>query len=106
MVSENIGYSHRWFKMNACVGYFDTDDSDSRIYGYEQGVLYTYSYKSFYGEGIRYAFSIRADIGRHLMLIAHLSTVDYFDRDHISSSYQQIDRSSQTDLELQVRWRF
>ena len=106
MISENIGYTHRWLKMNACVGYFDTDDSDSRIYGYEQGVLYTYSYKSFYGEGIRYALSVRADLGRHLMLIAHLSTVNYFDRNHISSSYQQIDRSSQTDLELQARWRF
>lgn len=106
MVTQNISYAHRWLRINACVGYFDTDDSDSSVYGFDQGVLYSYSYKSFYGEGIRYACSVRADIGRQLMVIAHVSTVDYFDRDHISSGYQQIDHSSQTDLELQVRWRF
>ena len=29
-----------------------------------------------------------------------------FDRDKIGSSYQQINQSSQTDLEMQLRWRF
>ena len=92
--------------MSASLGYFHTDDSESSIYAYEQGTLYGYSFASYYGEGIKYSFTARADIGSHLMVIARLSTADYFDRDHISSGYQQIDRSSKTDLQLQVRWRF
>jgi hypothetical protein len=106
MVTQNIGYAHRWLRVNATVGYFDTDDYESRVYGYEQGVLYTYSYRSYDGEGIRWSIAARADLGRHAMLMAHLSTTNYFDRDHISSSLQQIDHSSKTDLELQLRWKF
>ena len=44
-----------------------------------------------------------ADMGQRWMLIAKLSVTDYFDRDHISSGLQQIDRSSKADLEFQLR---
>ena len=40
------------------------------------------------------------------MVIARLSYNNYFDRDHISSGLQQIDASHQTDLEMQIRWKF
>ena len=106
LVAEQAGFTCRWLKLSASLGYFHTDDSESSIYAYEQGTLYGYSFASYYGEGIKYSFTARADIGSHLMVIARLSTADYFDRDHISSGYQQIDRSSKTDLQLQVRWRF
>lgn len=106
MVSENISWHHRWLRVNGTVGYFHTDDYDSRVYTYERGVLYTFSFPSFYGEGIRYALSARADIGKKLMLIAKVGTTDYFDRAVISSGLQQINRSSKTDVELQLRWKF
>ncbi len=106
MVAQNIGYTHNWLRINATIGYFDTDDYESRVYGYEQGVLYSYSYLSYYGEGIRWSVAARATLGRNLTLIVHLSTTDYFDRSHISSSLQQIDHSSKTDLELQLQWKF
>ena len=106
MLSENIGYSHRWLTLNASIGYFNTDDYDSRVYTYERGTLYNFSFPSFSGEGIRYALNIRADISANLMLIAKLGTTDYFDRSCISSGLQQIDHSAQTDLDLQLRWRF
>ena len=106
MASAQGGYSHRWLKVSASVGYFDTDDTESRVYGYESGPLYSYGFRSYDGEGLRYAFTARADLGSRLMVLAHLSTVDYLDRDHISTGYQRIDRSSKTDLNLQLRWRF
>lgn len=106
MVAQNIGYTQNWLRINATIGYFDTDDYESRVYGYEQGVLYSYSYLSYYGEGIRWSVAARATLRSNLTLIAHLSTTDYFDRSHISSSLQQIDHSSKTDLELQLQWKF
>ena len=59
-----------------------------------------------YGEGIRYWLMARANIGRRLLLTAKVGVTDYFDRSTIGSSYQQIDASSQTDLDLQIRWKF
>ena len=48
----------------------------------------------------------RANIGSRLMLTAKLGNTNYFDRSTIGSSYQLINHSSQTDLDLQVRWKF
>ncbi len=95
-----------WLDVNASVGYFHTDDYNSRLYTYERGMLYTFNFPAFYGKGIRYALLARADFSSRLMLMARLAVTDYFDRDHISSGLQQINRSSMTDLELQLRWKF
>lgn len=105
MISENVAYTHDWLRLNAGVGYFDTDSSNSRVYLYENGPLYTYSMQQFYGEGIRYWMMLRASIGRKLTFTAKIGFTDYFDRVKISSDNQQIDQSSQTDLDIQVRWR-
>ena len=107
MVSEHIGWEWKWKKLlKGCLGYFHTSDFASRIYAYEPGLLYQMSFGSYYGEGIRYALVARSEIGSHLLLIAKLGTTDYFDRSHISSGLQEISRSSQTDLEIQVKWKW
>ena len=106
MVSESLGMTLNWLRLNGGIGYFHTDSYDSRVYLYEQGPLYNYSFTQFYGEGIRYWLMARANIGQRLMLTAKLGITNYFDRSTIGSSYQQIDASSQTDLDLQVRWKF
>ena len=48
----------------------------------------------------------RANIGKRLMITAKIGTVNYFDRSAIGTGYQQIDASSQNDLDLQLRWKF
>lgn len=110
MVSEHIGWEWKWKQLKGtlrgCLSYFHTSDFASRIYAYEPGLLYQMSFGSYYGEGIRYALVARSEIGSHLLLIAKLGTTDYFDRSHISSGLQEISRSSQTDLEIQVKWKW
>ena len=105
MISENVAYTYRWLRLNAGVGYFNTDSYNSRVYLYENGPLYTYQMQQFYGEGLRYWLMLRANVGRKLTLTAKLGSTSYFDRDKISSSYQQIDQSSMTDLDIQIRWK-
>ena len=75
------------------------------MYLYEQGPLYTYSMAQFYGEGIRYWLMAKANIGKRLMLTAKVGVTNYFDRSVIGSSYQQVNGSSLTDLDLQLRWK-
>ncbi|MBR0166287.1 MAG: helix-hairpin-helix domain-containing protein [Prevotella sp.] len=106
MVSESLSYTYRWLRLNAGIGYFHTDSYDSRVYLYERGPLYTYSISSFYGEGIRYWLMARVNIGQRLMLTAKVGVTDYFDRTTIGSGYQQVDASSLTDMDVQVRWKF
>ena len=105
MISENVAYTHHWLRLNAGVGYFNTDSYNSRVYLYENGPLYTYSMQQFYGKGMRYCLMLRVNAGRNLTLTAKLGVTTYFDRNKISSGYQQIDQSNQTDLDIQVRWK-
>ncbi len=105
MASQLVGFRHRWLKVNASLAYFHTDGYASRIYAYEPALLYGISFANYYGEGIRYAVTLRADIGKHLMLTGKIGTTDYFDRSRISSGLQEISQSSQTDLEVQIRWK-
>jgi hypothetical protein len=92
--------------VSACCGYFHTDDYDSRIYTYERGMLYTFNFPAFYGQGLRYLFLASAKPSSRLVLQARLATINYFDRSTMGSGLQQINHSSATDLDLQVRWSF
>ena len=104
MLNENIGYQLHRLRLSGSFGYFHTSDYTSRIYAYEPGLLYQMCFGSYYGEGIRYTMVGRTEIGKHLLVIAKWGTTDFFDRNHISSGLQTISRSSQSDVEVQIRW--
>ena len=93
MLSGNLAYTYHWFRMNAGVGYFNTDSYNSRVYLYENGPLYTYSMQQLYGEGMRYWLMLRANLGKHFMLTAKVGVTNCFDR------------KDKTDIDLQLRMK-
>ena len=106
MLSQSVLYKYHWINAAASIGYFHTDDYQSRVYTYERGVMYNFSFPAFSGEGIRYSFNLRTDINKNIMMIARVGTTDYLDRSVISNGPQQIHGSSQTDIDLQLRYKF
>ena len=106
MVSQSLGYTYRWLRLNGGAGYFHTEGYDSRVYLYEQGPLYTYSMSQFQGRGLRGWLMVRAAVGKALALTGKMGWTRYFDREVIGTGYQQVDGSSMTDLDVQVRWKF
>lgn len=106
MASGHATIAWQWLQAQLTAGYFNTDGYDSRIYTYERGLLYNFSYPMFYGRGMRSALFVRAQAGKQLLIIAKAASTRYFDRDKISSGLQQINGSSMTDVELQLRWKF
>jgi hypothetical protein len=105
MVSGQGQWQCRWLKAQANVGWFCTDDYDSRLYQYESSVLYDFGFPMYYGRGMRYSVMVRADLGQRLTATAKMGTTHYFDRSSIGSGLQQVDRSSLTDLLLQIRYK-
>lgn len=103
MISQQALWQWKFLETKAFVGWFHTDDYDSRLYQYEPSVLYDYSFPAFYGHGIRYSLMTQAKIGTHFAVSAKLGVTNYFDRSVISSGLQQINASSMTDLLLQLR---
>ncbi len=103
MMTENATYRYGPLRLQATLGFFHTDDYSSRVYVYEPGPLYQFSFPSFYGEGLRWALSVRADVGSRTMMMAKLGSTRYFDRDSMGSGLQQVMGRSMTDLEVQLR---
>lgn len=107
MVSQSAGYKYgERLECNAGVGYFQTQDYDSRIYTYERGMLYDFSFPMFYGKGMRFFLHLRTKPIKNLQLICKVATTKYFDRYKISSGHQEINDSKKTDLEIQAKWKF
>lgn len=107
MVSGNGGWKPLvWLQLSSWIVYFHTDDYNSRVYTYERGMLYSFSFPAYYGKGVRYALWAKAQVNKHLSLTAKIGTTDYLDRDHISSGLQEIQQSAMTDLEMQLKWNF
>ena len=94
MLSQTLGYVWRRLRLNGGLGYFRTDSYDSRIYLYESGPLYNYGFSQYSGEGFRYWLMSHVEIGRHLIVTAKWGATNRFDR------------PSQSDIDLQVRWKF
>ena len=106
MASEAFAYRYRWLRLQASIGYFYTSDYDSRVYALEPGMLYTMSFGSYFGEGIRCAILAKVDVGSHWLMACKWAMTQYFDRNHISSGLQQINGSCQSDLEVQLKWKW
>lgn len=106
MIGENVGLRLGWIDISLFAGYFNTDGYDSRLYTYERGLMYSFSSSAYYGHGVRGSLMARANVGGRLTLLAKCGVTAYFDRSVISSSYQQVDASSMTDIDVQASWRF
>ena len=107
-VSQSIGWkpSAVPIQFDTHVAWFSTDGYASRISSYEKNILYAFYMPSFYGKGIRLAFTFRWDINRHLSLSAKLGHTYYADRDKIGTDTEEIDGNQKTDLSALLRWKF
>lgn len=84
---------------------FDTDDYESRIYTYENDVLYGYSIPAFYGKGIRVYLLGKWQPLKALTLYARIGSTIYTDRDEIGSGLSLIEGYHKTDVKVEVVWK-
>lgn len=85
---------------------FSTDTYNTRIYAYENDLLYAYSIANIYGEGQRvYAMVQYSPTGWLDTWIKYGHTV-YTDRDTIGSGNEAIEGNRRSELRLQVRFKW
>lgn len=108
MIAQSAGWKPEKLpvQMDFYLAYFHTDDYYTRISSYEKNILYAFYMPSFYGEGIRLAFSLRWNLLRNLSLSAKLAHSYYMDRNTIGTDTEQIDGHHKTDLYALLIWKF
>jgi len=87
-----------WFR----VCYFEAMDYDSRLYAYENDVLYDFTSFMYYGKGIRGILMLSWSPLAWIDTWVRFSTVLYSDR-KVGSGSEQIDGNRMNELEFQVR---
>ncbi|MCW3805130.1 helix-hairpin-helix domain-containing protein [Plebeiibacterium marinum] len=82
---------------------FATDDYNSRIYTYENDVLYTFSIPAFYDEGSRVYFTGRYQLTDRIKLWIKAGHTWYPNKKEIGSGLQTISGNSRTNLKIQLQ---
>lgn len=92
--------------VQARVAHFDTDDYYSRIYVYEPDVLYSFSVPARSGNGVLGLLNVGWDITSNMQCWGRLMFVHRRDADTIGSGYEMVNSDSETEVKLQLRYRF
>lgn len=94
------------FSANIRLQYFQTDDYNSRLYAYENDVLYSYSIPVFYDKGYRYYLNVNYDVNRKLSIWARIAQTINPDKATIGSGLDEIQGNRKTEVKLQGIYRF
>ncbi len=82
---------------------FDTDSYLSRIYSYENDLLYSFSFPSYYLKGSRTYLMLKYSLNKRLDSWFKISRTFYNNTNKIGTSLNQIDGNTKTDISLQLR---
>ncbi len=95
------------FTVTARYAVFDTKSFNSRIYTYENDVLYGYSVPALYYKGQRAYFIVNWDVTRNFEIWVRVAATIYDNQKVISAgSLNEINGSAKTELKLQARLKF
>lgn len=86
--------------------YFETDGYNSRLYAYENDVLYSFSIPVFYDKGYRYYINLNYEISKRFSFWLKWSQTLYKGKTLIGSGLDEINGNRKTEIKLQVQYKF
>ncbi len=96
---KNLGFNLR-------VQYFKVDTYDSRVYSFENDVLYGYSIPSFSGERYRYYLNLNYTMSHRMEIWMRIAQTHYRGQDSIGSGSDEIFGNHKSEVKLQVMYKF
>ncbi|TMI66081.1 MAG: helix-hairpin-helix domain-containing protein [Bacteroidetes bacterium] len=90
------------FAGNIRLQYFETDDYDSRLYAYENDILYSYSIPVFYDKGFRYYLNLSYNLGRRTTFWLRWAQSIYDGKTSIGSGLDEIPGNQKSEFKAQV----
>lgn len=93
----------RSFSVNGRLAYFSTDGYNSRLYAYENDLLYTFAVPALYNKGIRAYLNFQKDLGRKLTFWLKLAVTRQQAQNSGDGSTEE---AFKKELKFQVRYHF
>ena len=94
------------FSANLRLQYFETDGFDSRIYAFENDVLYGFSIPAFFNKGFRYYTNINYDFSKKFSVWIRLARLEYLNQKVVGSGLDEIPANHRTEARVQILWKF
>lgn len=91
---------------NLRLQYFETEGYDSRVYAYENDVLYGYSIPVFYDKGFRYYINVNYDVNKKITLWLKWSQTIYDNKTLIGSGLDEINSKKRSEIRIQLLYKF
>ncbi len=108
MVYQDVLYkplSSPW-SMSARITLFDTDDYQSRIYTYENDLIYYYAIPAFSDKGTRYYINLRYKGIRNLTAEIKFARTRWLDMTTVGSGNDKIQGNRRSEIRGQLIYRF
>jgi len=105
LIYQDIAFkskNDKWH-ISARFALFDVDDYDSRIYAYENDLLYVFSVPAYYNRGIRAYGLVSYKINNRFQFWLKLANTWYENANEISSGLNRIEGSHKTEVRCQLR---
>jgi hypothetical protein len=108
VVFQDISYAFSKIPVTLSARYalFQTDTYDSRIWAYENDVLYFFSIPAYSGRGSRAYALVKCDIGKRIDLWLRWAQFFYADRKVVGSGLDESEGPTRTEVKVQVRFKF
>ena len=90
---------------NIRLQYFETDGYNSRLYAYENDVLYSFTIPVFYGKGYRYFLNINYDLNKKISFWIRIAQYSYPLQNTVGSALDEINKNQKTELKIQVIYK-
>jgi hypothetical protein len=86
--------------------YFETDGYNSRIYAFENDVMYSFSIPVFYDKGFRYYINTNYDVNKKCSIWLKWEQTFYKDQTLIGSGLDEITGSEKTRIRAELIYKF
>ena len=107
MTYFDIGYKpmSKPYALSGRLVYFETDSYDSRIYAFENDVLYSFSIPAFFGKGFRYYLNVNYDATKKLTVWARFAQTIQRGATSVGSGLDKITGDTKSEVKLQLMYR-
>ncbi|MDR0729669.1 MAG: helix-hairpin-helix domain-containing protein [Prevotellaceae bacterium] len=108
LLYHDIKYAFATWPLSASVRFavFDTDSWNTRLYAYEDDMLYAFSVPAYYARGVRWYFNLCLKVVSRLAIWFRIAQTRFIYRAAISDGLTQIDQPHQTTLKMQISLKF
>jgi len=108
LIYQDVQYLPDNFPLKFTLRYalFNTDDYNTRIYAYENNVLYRFSVPAYYYQGSRFYFLLNYKMNEHFTFWLHFAQTYYSNRNTVGSSLEEIQGHTRSEITAQLRMKF